>query len=152
MRNFAGPRSFARWMIEGNRLLIQPDLSRIRLIRDFVMEVVLYREGPWQCELVIGMPSKVIPRHRHLRVDSCDLALGGSGLVIIGSKVVHVNKTLSQRGSMSANLIRVPRGVWHGGELGDCGGAWLSFQHWIGDPAYLGEDWEDVQPLKTVSR
>jgi hypothetical protein len=137
-------------MLEGDRLLIEPDLSRIRLIRDFVMEVVLYRDGPWQCELIVGFPSKVIPRHRHLRADSCDLALGGAGLVSIGSRIVNVNEIL-QRGSLAANLIRVPRDVWHGGELGAAGGAWLSFQHWIGEPDYLGNDWEDVPALKIAS-
>jgi hypothetical protein len=147
MLNFSGPRAFARWMIEGDRLLIKPDLSRIRLIRDFVMEVVLYRDGPWQCELIVGFPGKVIPRHRHLRADSCDLALGGDGLVTIGSRVVQVSQTL-QRGSLAANLIRVPRSVWHGGELGAAGGAWLSFQHWIGEPDYLGNDWEDQYVLE----
>lgn len=138
--SFPGARGFARWMLSGGRLQIAPDLSRIKLFRDLCTEVILFRDGCWQCELVCAFPNAMIPMHRHLRADSCELALGGGAAAVIGEEIVGQ----IQRGSLAANLIRVPSGKWHGGKIGPKGCVWLSFQHWLqGEPTWLTDDWEE---------
>lgn len=142
MTDFAGPRAFARHMLAGNRLLLRPLLDRMQSTGQW-SELVLYREGCWQVALIVIRPNVVVPRHRHLRVDSCDIGLGGSGLITIEPRVIDQPAERAMRGPLAANLIRVPRGAWHGGTTGPQGGTFLSFQHWAGGaPGFISEDWQ----------
>jgi quercetin dioxygenase-like cupin family protein len=131
-------RHFAKAMLAGNRLRIEPDLSRIRAFRG-ALEVILYREGCWQVELVAGLPGTPIPQHRHLRVDSYELCLGGS----VDAAINGIAMKNAQRGSLCANLIRIPLGAWHGGDAGANGVVFLSFQKWQGEPSFISDDWHE---------
>lgn len=138
--SFSGPRAFARWMLIDGSMPIQNDLSRIRAFRGCATEVILFSESCWQVELICVYPGAVIPRHRHLRVDSCELAIGGSAIANIDGAVVNQ----VPRGRLCANLIRVPAGAWHGGIAGSQGVVWLSFQHWLdGVPGWITDDWQE---------
>lgn len=110
--------------------------------RNLFLEVILFRDGQWQCELIIGLPGVVVPTHRHMMAESYDLAIGGDGRASIGPRSMRVSE-LARRGPVEANLIRVPRAVWHGGEVGLDGGVWLSFQRWDGPAAWITDDWEE---------
>ena len=134
--DYPGVRTFARRML-AKGLPIQPDLSRI-LVMPLGTECVIYRDAPWQISIVTMPPNTQIPRHRHNRMDSAELVLGGSGLANIDQRVAGA----TQRGNVAANLIRVPRGKWHEGHTGPNGCVYLSFQHWIGEPGHICEDWE----------
>lgn len=138
--NFAGPRAFARQMLAGDRLALRPVLDRIQATGEWT-ELVLYRAGRWQVELVVIRPNVVIPKHRHLRVDSCDVALGGAGSIEIGQRPSRPFER-AMRGAIAANLVRVPKGEWHGGAGGEQGGVFLSFQEWDGEPGFITEDWQ----------
>ena len=137
--SFAGSRGFARWMLRNSTLPIQIDPARICVFNRSAIEVILFREACWQVELISVFPDTVVERHRHLHVDSCELALGG-GLV---ADVDGVPLKSFSRGPIDANLVRVGVGAWHGGRSGPKGIVWLSFQHWIDrEPGWISEDWE----------
>jgi len=143
---FAGPRAFARFMLKDDRLLIRPRLDSITLVSGYVVEVILFREACWQVELITMLPGVAVPKHRHNRVDSCDLMLGGTtASVEIGGRMVKP----FQRGQLAANLVRVGKGVWHHGQPEENGAVYLSFQKWDGEPGLIGEDWETWQPERT---
>lgn len=138
--SFAGPRDFARAMLEKNRVPLQLDSSRINCWNGKVMEVILFRESIWQVALISGFPGIAVPTHRHNRVNSCELALGGHVLARVGRRTLPT----TFRGSLAANMTYVSAGVWHGGEAGPNGVVFLSFQHWVkGEPGWLADDWEE---------
>lgn len=126
-------------MLRDDRLLIRPELDSIYVFNNYAIEVVLFREACWQVELITMLPGAVVPLHRHNRVDSCDLMLGGTTTgVVIGRKAV----SSIRRGSLAANLVRVGKGAWHGGKPDGKGAVYLSFQKWDGPAGVISEDWE----------
>ena len=138
--SFPGSRAFARYMLRGSRLTIQIDPSRTCVFRKTAIEVLLFREACWQVELISVFPNSIVVQHRHLQVDSCELALGGGVVADVEGKVLKQ----FHRGSLAANLVRVPRGAWHGGSAGPNGVVWLSFQHWFDrEPGWISEDWHE---------
>lgn len=137
---FRGVRHYARHMLSGDRLLLSRGLQGMRCSARWV-EIVIHKDGAFQTQLNVFLPGSIVPRHRHLRCDSVDITLAGSGTVDVLPAVgvalanpVHV--------PLSAQTLHVPRGVWHGGEAGEHGAALLSFQHWIGEPDFISADWE----------
>lgn len=139
---FTGPRAFARHMLRNDRLPLTIDPNRISCWNGKVLEVILFRECCWQVALVSGFPNVLVPRHRHNRVSSVELALGGKVIADVNSKALR----MTYRGSLSANFTRVPSGVWHGGAAGPEGVVFLSFQHWkSGEPDWLANDWEEYR-------
>ncbi len=133
---FAGPRAFARHMLSRG-IAAQPLLGGLNAFGGIAMEGVLYRSGEWQVELVALMPGAVVPKHRHMRVDSVDLALGGDGVVVVGNREMRQQR----RGRAEANLLRIGKGAWHEGAAGENGALYLSFQQWDGNPGLISEDW-----------
>lgn len=139
--SFAGPRAFARHMLADDRLRLRPLLDQMQSTEQW-SEMVLFRESCWQAALIIIRPNVLVPKHRHLRVASCDIGLGGSGLLTIEPVMADRPADRPMRGPLAANLIRIPKGAWHGGPAGPQGGAFLSFQQWDGEPGFIAEDWE----------
>lgn len=139
-KSFKGPRGFARWMLRNESIPLQIDLTRIYPLGDVGVTCVIFRESCWQAELVFGIRNAPIERHRHNRVDACDLMLGG----YVAAEVNNIPvRRMMQRGKLMANLNSVPVGVWHGGSAGENGAAFISFEHWLeGEPTWIGDDWE----------
>jgi quercetin dioxygenase-like cupin family protein len=133
VRPAAGVRQFARRMLRDGVSITHPGLQPMRCMPGW-LELVLHRAGPWQISLTVVLPGAPVPPHRHLRCDSCDLGLAGSGTLDVLPRWRDV--------PLGAQLISVPRGAWHGGHAGPDGAAWLSFQHWHGEPGFLSDDWE----------
>lgn len=139
-KSFPGSRAFARWMLRDDRMPIEIEPARICRWLDRTIEVILFRQSCWQVELISVLPGGVAKQHRHMRVDSCELCLGGGVLADVDGRQLNT----MHRGPLAANLIRVPMGAWHGGESGPNGVVWLSFQHWVkGSPGWVSEDWEE---------
>lgn len=143
--NFGGPRAFARYMLEGDRLLLRPQLDQIHH-DGRALEAVLFREGCWQVEMVVIGPGAEVPVHRHNRCDSVDLLVGGSGTINVDPCVIGRFVGDAHKGRLAANLVRVPRGAWHGGKVGPKGIVFISFQQWQGPAQLIGEDWESWSP------
>lgn len=136
-QSFSGPRGFARASL-AHGIPWQP---RTGLKWGFqgVGECILYRHGCWQIELMMLPPGNLIPRHRHRRVSSADLCLGGDdALCIIGG----IERDNAMHGGVDANLLLLPKDVWHEGHSGEQGAVFLSFQQWTGPPGFIMDDWE----------
>jgi len=137
-----GLRRYARTMLADNRLALAPSLDGVQSTADWT-EATLHTAGEYQTQLIVLRPGTHVPRHRHLRCDSLDVALCGNGQVQIGAYAAGFGA--GRRGPLAANLVHVPRGEWHGGEVGHAGMVFLSFQHWIGPPGFISDDWEALQ-------
>ena len=134
--SFPGPRAFARHCLRQG-FAWQPQTGL--MFKHGFGECIVFREACWQIEIVCMPPGLAVPSHRHLRVSSADLRLAAfDSLAVVGGHA-YSNE---QRGSLAANLLLIPRGVWHEGSSGTSGAMFLSFQQWEGEPGYLGEDWE----------
>lgn len=104
-------------------------------------ELILFRAGNYQIELVILSPNQKVPPHRHLRCEGADVSLAGSGAFSIESRQFNFLLSSGLHG-VRPHLVR--RNEVHGGEAGPNGAAYLSFQEWIGTPGYIADDWEAV--------
>lgn len=129
-------KDFARSMIADGRLLLRP-LPEMQMFGR-CMEVILYRDGALQAELVAIPAGVSIGRHRHNRAASIDVMLAGSLDGFVGVHKVTGRNT----GELERDLFPVPRGAWHGGSSGPSGVIYLSFQEWHGTPGFISEDWE----------
>lgn len=134
--SFAGPRAFARYMLEGG-LKLRPVLDGL-MTTGGIFESILFRESCWQIQLVTGLPGVNAGRHRHPHCASADLLLNGEVINTVGGRGTGVPR----RGELAAQLRTIGAGEWHGGSTGEKGLAFLSFQKWEGEPAYLGTDIE----------
>jgi quercetin dioxygenase-like cupin family protein len=124
-------RAFARQMIRSG-LPLAPT-GRLRISPKWT-ELVMYRDGPRQVELIIVQPGAAVPRHAHLRCDSVDFGLAGAGaLEVAGHEFAF---------GAAGRLLNIPRDVPHSGLAGQVGAAYLSFQVWQGEPAFIADDWE----------
>ncbi len=140
---YRSAKHFARVMLEGDRLSIAPDYTRMKALKGWT-EVVLLRDENCQVALVTVQPNITVPRHCHPHMDSVDLAIAGheSRFEIDG----HWGPN-PMRGPLAANLVGVPAMVPHGGTAGAEGATFLTFQFWHGEPGYASDDWEPCSPL-----
>jgi hypothetical protein len=136
--SFTGPRAFGRYMLREGRLPLRPLYDQIMAFRGRILESILFREGCWQVELVVGMPHAGTEMHRHLRCASADLLLNGTVSGTVGGRGVSHPK----RGELAAQLRTIGKGEWHGGASGPDGLVYLSFQKWDGEPTFISQDWE----------
>lgn len=141
---FAGPRAFARHMLEGGRLQLRPLVDAVMAFRGRGIESILFRESCWQVELVVAMPSAEAEMHRHLRCASADLLLNGA--LMPCSTVEGRDIGAPRRGELVHQLRTIGKGEWHGGAAGPAGLVYLSFQQWDGQPTFISEDWEAWTP------
>lgn len=136
--SFPGPRAFAKWFLRDGRFPLTPSEKAIHIFSEYAMESILFRESCWQVELVVLLPGAIVPLHRHNRAVSCDLMVAGTGIVNVGSRL----RTYRPQASLLASLVRVDKGVWHGGQPTSGGAVYLSFQQWDDEPSFLSDDWE----------
>lgn len=96
-----------------------------------VTAIVVFREGPFQAQLVMVKPNGVLPSHRHPNVDSYELPVGGDGHLDINGKVKRLP-------------VRIRPTDWHGGKAGATGFMFLSVQQWLNGklPGDVGQDWQ----------
>lgn len=132
-------RAYAR------RVLCSGLSPRLDLMRSTARwtELILHRDGHWQTELAVIHPGVLVPRHRHRLVDSLDVAVGGEGVFDVEPLIHRMRWGGSLPGSLIGSAVGIPRLAWHGGSVGDQGGAFLSFQRWIGEAKHVTEDWEE---------
>ncbi len=132
--SFRGPKAFASWILRyGPPSPIQH--TQVCVHRETALEIILFSEACWQIEMIFIFPDRYVPRHKHLRVSSCELLLGGGGAANVNGEPLIDDP---------CKLFRVPVGVWHGGASGRDGAVILSFQHWLsGTPSFISEDWHE---------
>lgn len=106
-------------------------------VTDRWTEITLYRDPPWQVQLIIVYPHVQVPPHFHQRVQSVDILLSGGGLANIGNR--EFNGILAGK-----RFLKVPVGKAHSGHAGENGSVYLSYQKWDGEPSFISEDWHEV--------
>lgn len=95
----------------------------------------LFIKPPFQIERVTLGANYLIPSHCHPNVDSWEFALAGRGLAQIGHREFIIDAGRQNR------PVFIPRGLWHGGQLYEAGGVWLSIQQWSVNIKSLMENW-----------
>jgi hypothetical protein len=142
---FATVRHFARHMVKGNRLVLNPLRDQVwtpPVSHDVggkqIMSCILFRSGVWQVEMLMFHPGCVVGLHRHNHCESADIIIGGDLTGTINGR----NTGIPKGGSLAANVEVLPLGCWHGGST-EKGLIALSFQRWIGmAPTFIAHDWE----------
>lgn len=99
------------------------------------MSMILYRQPPFQVELVTWMPGTVVPAHTHPNIDSIQLAVSGELALVLGPDEDATNDLIERSQTWKASTlkkrpIRIGPGVWHGGKASKAGATFLSFQQW----------------------
>jgi hypothetical protein len=136
---FAGPRAFAVWAA---RHLGAPDrLSDLVDLRDdgIAEEGIVFRRGCWQITIIRMAPHAVVPPHRHLRCASADLWLAGTATIDVPP--LARGYALPPPAGRQHRTMRIPRGSVHSGVFGPDGATFVSFQQWLGEPGFVGDDW-----------
>lgn len=95
-----------------------------------VTAIVVFRDPPFQAQLVILKPNGVLPSHRHPNVDSYELPVAGDGHLEINGRERRLP-------------IRIRPQDFHGGRAGPEGFMFLSVQRWENGipPTDVGTDW-----------
>lgn len=154
--NLAG---FARWFLEQPLGKIRPPKDAVyhyKMRGGVASSVVLYRDAPFQVEIISVVPDdehSSFPEHRHPNVDSIEVHLSGDlGFTIRGAGVASL-ADLSRIDDDGASALcgswkRVRPTDVHGAVPGS-GGAFLSFQKWLNgtSPTSIALDWEGVPHL-----
>lgn len=112
------------------------------------MSMILYRQAPFQIELVIWMPGTVIPAHTHPNIDALQLAVSGELVLVLGADEESTNELIARSQTWKASTlkkrpIRIEPNVWHGGKASSAGATFLSFQQWTAGvkQTAAGQDW-----------
>ncbi len=143
MRSNWSLKQFSRWYLgAGESLQINVPGENAILLSEHFIELVLWREPPFQAGLVILFPGHHIPPHYHPNVHNYSLSLTGAGEAIVGGRVW--TKRVQDRPRLD---LRIPvlSGLVHYGYT-ESGSAFLSLQKWLHGtaPGFLREDWVDA--------
>lgn len=111
-----------------------------------VASVVLYRDWPFQVEMIVFTPGVEIQPHMHEDVDSCEVVMtGGVELFVEGLQVAFLREPRAD--GLSRDLLKwapIPHDAIHGGRVGDKGGTFLSVQMWRNKaPTHVGQEWQE---------
>ena len=109
---------------------------------DWLFELVLFREGQYQAEmLVMYAQSEAVP-HRHPDVDSMDVHLAGTGQAFIGGRLMP-QAALGAAAMSTRRRIVIPRNVVHYGKA-ETDVVVISLQKWHNDvePTFITDNWE----------
>ncbi len=139
--NWRSLKHFARDMLKGDRLHLRP-MPELIEADEIATRMILFREGQWQVELVVGRPYAVLMPHCHDQVESLHLVIGDSGGY--ADVAGHKFQWQGHRGPLAANLIHVPKGSAHSGVGGSHGSAFIAFQKWDTEPGFVRHDWRDA--------
>lgn len=138
---------FMERYFEGDRIRLRPPHQAVRAVEG-IYTMVLYREPPFQVELVTIAPNIEIPAHAHPRMDSFEVALSGELLFFVDDRQTGYPREPRPDG-LSRNLgkfVPIPADAWHAGRSGPSGASFLSVQLWRGEVGYVLENWEG-EPL-----
>ena len=108
--------------------------------------IVLFRQAPYQVELITFSPNTLIPRHRHDHIDSVEVMVSGAlDLWVDEMQCVYERSARPQTG-MNRDVLKfvpIPHDAYHHGQTVG-GGCFLSVQRWRGmPPTHVGLEWQD---------
>ena len=129
-------KAFARQYMRGEVPMKVP-ADAVRMLVNST-EVVLYRDGQFQVELITLRKGCTVPPHTHPNIDTYEVVLSGDPAAVVSvGKRRHTSRLIS-------TIAPVPSGVVHGAVMGpDFDMAFLSIQQWHGKaPTFITDDWE----------
>lgn len=143
---------FCRWYFEGGIKLKPPQDGLLFQRRDGTgaISVVLFRDPPYQVELIIFEPGSQIPEHRHDHIDTIEVMVSGAlELFVDGLQCVYERPPRPGTG-MNRDVLKfvpIPSDAYHHGRTAG-GGCFLSVQRWKDmTPSHVGLEWQDPKNL-----
>lgn len=146
--------SFTLWWLETRTF--RPPLENSIDVNGKLHAVVLFREGPWQVQLISVAPNSLIVEHRHPNVDTYEIFFSGNHVLVMNGKQLYTIEDYDKLEAMSfEEYYKIPYGFglatriapkdWHRVEFGSKGGSFLSIQKWLYgvEPTSVGYDWLD---------
>ncbi len=130
-------KAFARRYMRGEVALRVP-ADAVRMLVNST-EVVLYRDGQFQVELITLRKGCIVPPHTHPNIDTYEVVLsGGAAAVASVGRHRHTSRQV-------VAIVPIPQGVVHSAAPGpDFDTAILSIQYWHNGvpPTFITDDWE----------
>lgn len=156
---------FAAWYFDGG-IKLKPPADGILIHRDapgeckvggnyIVASIVLYRDAPFQVELIVLGPGTRVPAHSHEHVDSIEVMVSGALALMVDGLTANIERPARSNGMARDVLRAVPicSDASHEGAAGELGGCFISVQQWKGiAPSHVGVEWQDSPKLKTMNR
>jgi len=125
--------AFLYWWTDKRCLKPPPD-TPIH-VENSVTQLVVYREGQYQVQLIQVLPNSEIPDHVHPDVDSFEVYFCGD--------IVFRKDGKSYYPTNGERILRIKPDTPHGGTFGKHGGCFFSVQKWIGkEPDFISNNWE----------
>ena len=115
----------------------RPPIGDIINVDGRFTEIILYRDGQFQVQLVIAQPLSEIPDHIHPGVDSFEVYMSGDLRFRRDDEAFHPQEP-------GVSCLRVLPDSYHGATVGPRGGTFLSIQHWTNpkrQPSFISHEW-----------
>jgi hypothetical protein len=134
--------AFFRSYLSGG-LQVRVPVDAVRMLENST-EVVLYRDAPYQVELITLRRGSVIPAHSHPNIDTYEVILsaGDSATAVVGRRKHGGPRKQARQRTMK--IVPIPFGVPHSAKPGpDRDIALLSIQYWNNgiEPTFITDDW-----------
>lgn len=137
---------FKDWWMKSGRPFLPPFYKSIHTT-DIAYAVCLYRKDRFQVELYICKPNTESPPHAHPGIHSISMYLTGDlqfakdGTFVNLSQYQHPGKFGEHM--LLGKTAEVNYGTSHALRIGNVGGAFLIFEHWLDqDPVSVTVHWE----------
>ena len=132
---FDALESFFNWWMSCKAQ--RPPCDEIINVDGQFTEIILYREGQFQVQLVIAQPDTEIPDHIHPGVDSYEVYMSGD---------LRFRRDADAFCPQDPGIshLRVLPESYHGATVGPRGGTFLSIQHWTDptvQPSFISHEW-----------
>jgi hypothetical protein len=142
---------FLRWYMKSAGPLAFVPLHNTVHDVDGVRSVTMFRDPPFQVQMFIAPPYKIIPEHTHPNVDSYEVYVGGQirfskhGKWCATEDEANAVDTQDLCG-LRGTAIRVYPSDPHGGAAGPSGSCFLSVQKWLNgvEPTCVANDYTGV--------
>lgn len=99
------------------------------------LSLIMLRKPPFQAELILWGPGKIVPAHCHPNIDAVGYHVNGDMTMIAGATEADTNEKLRRAKIWPAKACKRPfrsrPGEWHGGKTGFTGCSFWSLQHWV---------------------
>lgn len=138
-------RRYFECVWDGARLSLHPPLAGLSFSEGRA-RAVLNRDGEFQAELILFAPGVKVEPHSHPDVESIDLLISGSAVVMRDGREIIKPRPARYDGMTPyfGMPAPIPVGVVHAGIAGSWGACVLSVQRWLNGvkPTHVVENWK----------
>lgn len=134
-------KEFFRWYFSHAGLLTKFPQNPLKMLKNST-ELILYRDGQNQVELITLREGAVIPPHRHPNIDTYEVPTCGRGSVATVD-----GRTTDTEKALRTHIVPLPRNVLHSATIGAEDAAFISVQRWKDGvtPTFITDDWVGPQ-------